>query len=326
MNCKECLSLLEDYLYRQLNATADKQLATHLGACEVCAGEYSLRRSEQKIYAGCEVRVGPEFWAGVQARIQQEKGLRSEMLAPLAALWSGFRFNPALAAAAGCLVLVCLAALSLYVGTRSETGRATTAERQDKQPLGAAPAKQDNTVQVLEAGEKSKSPLDHSEQNVPRHTGLALKRASSGRAPVASEYAMKRIEERASGGEVLAEPNSLLAARTNIGSDLDADSARHIERAEMLLRSFKNSRFLPAAYTSELNYERRLSKDLVGSNILLRRDAELAGNVALARLLDRLEPFLLEIANLQENSGRKEIRLVREGLMREQIIAALQSF
>src|SRR6185437_10415578 len=229
-NCKECLSLLEDYLYRQLNATADKQLATHLGACEVCAGEYSLRRSEQKIYAGCEVRVGPEFWAGVQARIQQEKGLRSEMLAPLAALWSGFRFNPALAAAAGCLVLVCLAALSLYVGTRSETGRATTAERQDKQPLGAAPAKQDNTVQVLEAGEKSKSPLDHSEQNVPRHTGLALKRASSGRAPVASEYAMKRIEERASGGEVLAEPNSLLAARTNIGSDLDADSARHIER------------------------------------------------------------------------------------------------
>jgi hypothetical protein len=94
----------------------------------------------------------------------------------------------------------------------------------------------------------------------------------------------------------------------------------------MLLRSFKNSRLSRQSATLDLTYESRLSKDLLAHNALLRRDAELAGDVPLTRLLERFEPFLLDIANLQKNSRPKEIRLVRDNLVKTQIIAALQAF
>lgn len=328
MNCKECISLLEDYLYRQLNATVGEHLVTHLAACDVCAGEYALLRREQEIYAGCELQVAPEFWNAVRTRITQEEQSRSRKFEVLAG-WRGLRFNPILTVATCCLMLVGLAGLLRYVETRSAGQRATTAKTQVGQPPDMTPIRQNsNTGQVVDARPKPEALLDQSQKNVRSRGGLALRRVNPGRAGVsrvARNYGTKE-EQPAPGASVLVEQRPTLSAQNTIASDLDADSVRHIERAEMLLRSFKNSRLLRTANTLDLNYERRLSKDLVGRNILLRRDAELAGDVALARLLDRLEPFLREIANLQDHSGRREIGLVREGLMREQIIAALQTF
>jgi hypothetical protein len=329
MNCKDCISLLEDYLYRQLNATAGEHLATHLAACEVCAGEYALLRREQEIYAGCELQVAPEFWNGVRTRITREKRSRSGKFGVLAGLWSGLRFKPALAVAACCLIVVCLAGLLRYIEAPSMSRRATTAQPQLEQQPSVMPAQQNsNTLQVVDAGQNPEAVGQHSEKTVQSRVAVAVRRVNPRRADIsaASRDNPKKAEKPGPGVDPLAEQDQILAAQTSLVSDLDADSARHLERAGILLRSFKNGRLLPNANTLDLNYERRISKDLMGRNILLRRDAELAGNVALARLLDRLEPFLLEIANLRDDSARQEVRLVREGLMREQIIAALQTF
>jgi hypothetical protein len=190
------------------------------------------------------------------------------------------------------------------------------------------PAKQNsNTEQVADAWQKPGALADHPKRNVQSRSGPGLRRVNPGRAgvsPVAKNYAPNEGNPALHADTLGNDP--ILPSQTTVAADLDADSVRHIERAEMLLRSFKNSRLLRKANTLDLKYERQLSKDLVSRNSLLRRDAELAGNLPLARLLDRLEPFLLEIANLQDNSGRQEIRFVREGLVREQIIAALQTF
>lgn len=330
MNCKECLSLLEDYLYRQLNATVGEHLVTHLTVCDVCAGEYALLRREQEIYAGCELQVAPEFWAGVRTRITQEKRSRSRKFEVLAGLWSGLRFRPALAVAACCLIGVGLAGLLRYVvETRPASQGARRAEPQSVPQPDVMPTLQNSSpVQVADVGQKPEPVVDHTDKNAASRGGVGLRRVNplhTGISAVPRDNPTK-AEQPAPGANVLAEDRPTLPAQNTSASDLDADSVRHIERAEMLLRSFKNGRLLRTASTLDLNYERRLSKDLVGRNILLRRDAELAGDVALARLLDRLEPFLREIANLEDNSGRREIRLVREGLMREQIIAALQTF
>jgi hypothetical protein len=323
MNCKESISLLEDYFDRQVDAIADKHLTIHLNACDLCAGEYALLRREQEIYAGCELQVAPEFWNGVRARITQENRSRSGPFATLAVLWSGLRFNPVLTVATCCLILVGLVGVLRYVVNRPASAPKTAAQA-GQQP-NMTPAKQNsNTEQVADARQKPEALPDHPKRNVQSRSGLALRRVEPGPAGV-SQVANDYAPQPAFHADTLGE-GPILPSQTTIAADLDADSVRHIERAEMLLRSFKNSRLLRKANTLDLDYERQLSKDLVSRNNLLRRDAELAGNVPLARLLDRLEPFLLEIANLQDNSGRQEIRLVREGLMREQIIAALQTF
>ena len=323
MNCKECISLLEDYRYRRLDATADTHLAIHLRACDGCAGEYALLRREQEIYTQCELQVAPEFWAGVQARISREKDLRAGWLA---GLWSGLRLNPALSVAICLLVLSSSVGLLRYV--EKPAGQSVTAARPQniQQPGVALTTKPTRAAQVVDDGQKPL--LDRVEKNARSRGTLALRRPNlrpAGMSSAARDFA-KKMENPAPGADVVAEHRPLTPAQKTIASDFDADSARHIERAEMLLLSFKNGRLWPDANTLDINYERRLAKDLVGHNILLRRDAELGGNVALARLLDRLEPFLLDIANLRNKSDREEIRFVREGLMREQIIAALQAF
>jgi len=326
MKCEECLPQLEDYLYCLLNATADKHLAIHLGACDVCAGEYALLRREQEIYTRCELQAGPALWAGVRARIMQEKESRSGRFTLFPALWGGLSLNPVLTVAICCLVLVVLAGLLRYVQLRPVGERATTANPQDAQQFAPAQTKQNsNAAQIGDAVQRAEVLPDRLERNVTRG-GLALRGGNLRGAGISAATRARKMEKAVPGPDAIAEHSPTLPASRTSASDLDADSARHIERAEMLLRSFKNGRLLPEANTLDLEYEKRLSKDLVAHNILLRHDAELSGNVTLARLLDRLEPFLLDIANLRDNSGWQEIRLVREGLAREQIIVALQAF
>jgi Putative zinc-finger len=306
MNCTQSLPLLEDYLYQQLAGNEDEQLAAHLKVCGPCAAEYALLRREQKIYAHCELEVAPEFWAGVEARITHESKSKSGRFA---FFLNAFRLSPVASVATCVLVLGSLVAVWRYFETRPAQNM--PAEHKDLR----------NEDQVAGTAPKEEPIVDREKKGIAIKTPLALtngNRKSAGTSASGRDTLIDR--------EAVPEQRPETLVQRNIAPDLDADTARHIEQAEMLLRSFKNGRVLRHASTLDLSYETGLSKDLLGHNILLRTDAELAGNVALARLLNRLEPFLLDIANLRENSDRKEIRLVRDSLMKEQIIAALQSF
>src|SRR5262249_16293860 len=81
---------------------------------------------------------------------------------------------------------------------------------------------------------------------------------------------------------------------------VDAETARHIERAQVLLRSFRNTRDEGKQIDPEILYEKQQSRGLLSRNILLRRDAEAKGNMPVEELLGGLEPFLLDIANLSD--------------------------
>jgi Putative zinc-finger len=308
MNCTQSLPRLEDYLYQKLAGNDDKQLAAHLEVCGRCAVEYAVLRREQEIYARCELQVAPEFWAGVEARITHESKSKSGRFAFFR---NALRLNPVAIVATCVLILASLVGVWRYFETRPahnlpadrqevRAGTAITPEYRNDQVAGADREKKN--IQI-------KAPL----------ASTTVNRKSAG-------VSASRTNTQAIYMQPVPEQRAVILAQRKVAPDLDADTARHIEQAEMLLRSFKNGRMLRHASTLDLSYESGLSRDLLGHNILLRTDAESAGNVALARLLNRLEPFLLDIANLRDNSDRKEIRLVRDSLMKEQIIAALQSF
>ncbi|MBI4553416.1 MAG: hypothetical protein HY710_14220 [Candidatus Latescibacteria bacterium] len=106
----------------------------------------------------------------------------------------------------------------------------------------------------------------------------------------------------------------------------DAETASHIEKVQLLLRSFRNTRLSNGALAAEIDYEKQRARDLLSTNILLRRDAEAKGNLQAEELLSSLEPFLLDIANLQDEQVHDEVRSIKERMQRTEIMAELQIY
>ncbi len=107
---------------------------------------------------------------------------------------------------------------------------------------------------------------------------------------------------------------------------IDVETARHIERAQLLLRSFRNSRDEGSQPDANLSYEKQGSRELLYKNVLLRRDAEAKGNLPVEELLGSLEPFLLDIANLPEKPSGNDVRSIKERMQRKEIVSALQIY
>ncbi|MBV8857601.1 MAG: zf-HC2 domain-containing protein [Acidobacteria bacterium] len=109
---------------------------------------------------------------------------------------------------------------------------------------------------------------------------------------------------------------------------LDPDEkgvARHVERAQMLLRSIKNSRASEAGDT-DIAYEKDLSRKLLAENATLQLEAEVKGDKESKQVLDRIEPFLLDIANMGDKPSREEVRSIRERVRSNEIVAALEVY
>ncbi|HEY0173964.1 MAG TPA: zf-HC2 domain-containing protein [Pyrinomonadaceae bacterium] len=105
----------------------------------------------------------------------------------------------------------------------------------------------------------------------------------------------------------------------------EKELARHVEQAQMLLRSIKNAR-ADRAGSVDVAYEKTLSRKLLAQNATLQLEAEVKGDKGTKQVLDTIEPFLLDIANLRENPSRDEMRSIRERVRKNQIVAALEVY
>lgn len=107
-------------------------------------------------------------------------------------------------------------------------------------------------------------------------------------------------------------------------ADAETMTALHFEKAETLLRAFRNVQLDEAGAAAEVRYERDRAKQLVYHNMMLRREADASGDVQVASLLDSLEPILLDIANLPDKPDNDTVRVIRERVKRKNIVALLQ--
>jgi hypothetical protein len=106
----------------------------------------------------------------------------------------------------------------------------------------------------------------------------------------------------------------------------DLETAKHLEKAQMLLRSFKNVSLESDDYVADASYEKQLSRSILQKNVLLRRNAEAKGNLPAEELLGSLEPLLLDIANLPEKPSQDDMRSVKERIQKTEMIATLQIY
>jgi len=107
-------------------------------------------------------------------------------------------------------------------------------------------------------------------------------------------------------------------------ADAQTMTAIHFEKAETLLRAFRNARLNEPGSATEVSYERKRAQQLVYQNMMLRREADAAGDIQVASLLESLEPILLDIANLPDKPDAHAVRVIRDRVERKNIVALLQ--
>ena len=107
-------------------------------------------------------------------------------------------------------------------------------------------------------------------------------------------------------------------------ADTQTMTALHFEKAETMLRAFRNLQLDDPNAATEVDYERKRAKQLVYQNMMLRREADASGDVQIASLLENLEPILLDIANLPARPDDDAVRVIRERVERKNIVALLQ--
>src|SRR5205085_4179264 len=109
-----------------------------------------------------------------------------------------------------------------------------------------------------------------------------------------------------------------------IQPDFPTAPASHFEKAQLLLRSFRNARAGEKGAAINLAYEKQQAHRLINDNILLRREAEAKGYLPVEEALNSLEPLLLDIANLPDKPSRSEVQVIRDRIQKQEIIATLQ--
>jgi anti-sigma factor RsiW len=366
MKCDECLPILEEYFDGELDQHLNETISAHLAACAECVCAFNALGDEQEMYAlyQRDVEVTPALWQSVRARIEEQPdapphaSLLTRLRERFAAAPALPIFTPALAGSLA-LVAVCVTAGVMWYGRTPEQTLRTEVAQADKrndarapvagETLNAAPDVDVTDVHKLE-GEHDGAVVALVNKGAAISTsarvaavseikGVGIERnrpvtfvaaklrrdsrrvAFSNEHPVTGEDALL-LEEKP---VVFVKASEL--ANAPLATPDDVEISRHIEKAQLLLRSFRNANYAeePAAST-DVAYEKRLSRELLNENIMLRRDAETEGNVPTERLLSALEPFLLDISNLHDNPSKQDVRSIQARIGKKEIIAALQVY
>lgn len=122
---------------------------------------------------------------------------------------------------------------------------------------------------------------------------------------------------------LLSDPNPILAS-----ASLPVENAvtiQHVERAQRLLRSFRNSSPMNNE-RFDLAYEKKQARQLLYQNILLRREAETRGDWPTEEVLTSLEALLLDIGNLPTRPVADDVTPIKERMQKKEIVARLQLF
>ncbi|HJS23198.1 MAG TPA: zf-HC2 domain-containing protein [Pyrinomonadaceae bacterium] len=300
MNCSftEKVSSLID---GELSATETRDVERHLLSCTACQqlrADFLNLHSQLKNF---ETSLQPE----VQNRALKKILATGERRVPA----RGLRWSFGTQAIAFASLVIVAAIIGTLVYINSNTGEQHTAvihvpaatPEPSKQPEAKA------SPEPAKENEQQPAP-NKSEENTPR------------RAP-SSPAKRPLVREPKPGEQFASIPDVPERVRS---ADAETMTAMHFEKSETLLRAFRNARLDESGGAAEVSYERKRAQQLIMQNMMLRREADAAGDVQISSLLESLEPILIDIANLPAKPDKDAVRAIRERVERKNIVALLQ--
>jgi len=290
MNCSftEKISSLID---GELSTSEAREVERHLVGCTDCqqvrADFLNLRSQISSFETSLEPAV-------------QNRALKKILATPRRAPARGFTWSFGAQAAAFATLVIVAAIIGFLIYRSSNT------PTNDKHLAVQTPTPVPSASVQPEA---SPSPNKGDQQTAPR------------RSPSPAPAKKPLVREPKPGEQFAAIPSTPEPARS---ADTQTMTALHFEKSETLLVAFRNVRLNEPGTTAEVAYERKRAQQLVLQNMMLRREADAAGDVQVSSLLESLEPILIDISNLPDKPDKDAIRVIRQRVERKNIVPLLR--
>ncbi len=315
-DCRKTEELLIDLVFGESDESP--QLRAEIESCPRCVARYrSLKATLSAFDQAADSSLPDEsYWAGYDAKLQarlaepEQPKVWERLLIALNSFWSKPGVPIAVAASLGLLI----AATILWVTrTQHDANRPMTVDQKhDQQPSPSARVPETETAKDQTQSVK-KTERQVAVKVTPHQRRRGLQRAN--------KDSDNLLQARFIPSPV--RPNVLLPS---VSTDTTFAPARHFEKAQILLRSFRNARVVRKGSAFDLGYEKEQSRKLVFDNILLRRAAAAKGNLPVEEVLNSLEPLLLDIANLPDRPSSEEVQTIRKRMQKQEIVATLQLY
>jgi Putative zinc-finger len=292
MNCgfTEKISSLID---GELSPAEAREVERHVLTCSECellrADFLKLRNQLTSFETSLEPQV-------------QNRALKKILAGPRHAPARGLQwsFGTQALAFATLLIVAAIIGFVAYQNSNQRDPKQVALAQQTPSPMPVASVEPSRSPEIKESPEPQASPTKGNKEKSPR----PVKR------PI--------VREPKPGEQFAAIPERVRSA------DSETMTAMHFETSERLLLAFKNVRLDEAGAAEEVGYERKRAKQLVYQNMLLKREADAAGEVQISSLLESLEPILIDIANLPDRPDENTVREIRERVERKNIVGLLR--
>ena len=331
MKCEKYLDLIDDFIEGELDPLTSQQVNLHVFACPECAAYYETLKEEKEIYARYLFDAEPsnDLWAKFQTRLESE-GIENSGSAGILAgiyvwresLFGFLRLSPALAF--GALILTIGIGFVLFNFWANENAPVTVplAENQPK-TVDIENIESANSAANVGDNKNLISPKNIVAQN--RFTNAESKPTTNIEIGAVKETKIKKsaVSENRNANpiEIARLTDEQLQIRT-----LETEAAKQVEKVELLLRSFRNAGFDEGGEAFDVAYEKEQARKLLEKNVRLRRDAETYGSFDTEEILSRVEPYLIDISNLESEPSPDKVRDIKERVKSQNIIAGLQIY
>lgn len=301
MNCSftEKVSSLID---GELPTAEAREVERHLFSCNECQQLRADFLNLRTQIAGFETSLQPE----VQRRALK-KILGTERHAPVRELrWS---WGAPAAALATLVIAAAIIGLLVYQGFNKQDPQATASVQQTPSPAPSGSVEQTSKQQpeATPAPTQEQPTQDKGNEETPRKQPATPKRPPAREPKPGEQFASIPV------------PTGPIRA-----ADAQTLTAMHFEKSETLLLAFRNVRMNQPNAATEVGYERKRAQQLVYQNMMLRREADAAGDVQISSLLESLEPILIDIANLPDRPKEDAVRVIRQRVERKNIVPLLR--
>ena len=344
MNCEKYFDSIDDFVEGELDAHTAARVDSHIFACPSCRERCETLKREREIYARYLFDAEPpqDLWTNFQAKLETEKThsfaeIPAESNARKSSILAFRLWFPATASAALVIAFAVGFGWQQFAPNESSGGEFTAENKSgDFQPPKKADqsgeSKAADSAMKIESGENNFAALNKKfggKAEPPRERNIAAVKK-----PIAAEFVnaprktvvearkisnKNKPEQDASSGDKRLQKLRL--------RNLELEIAGQIERVEMLLRSFRNARALESSDAAfDVAYERGQARRLLERNVRLRHNAENYEIKYAEELLSRVEPYLLDIANLAANPAPETVLDIKERVKNQSIIASLQIY
>ena len=334
MNCEKYLILIDDLIEGELDSENAAQVNSHLSACRECDAYYAMLREEKEMYGQFLFDVEPpkNLWNQFQTKIETVPVVQIAETSNVSSGWNFnifnyFRLYPALGFAT--ILVFCAYGFWKFIPNKTNSN--------DEFAVKTNPVAKQTQNHSFEntAGNESKITSNNDVNSDPVHlpepTKAAYKPKSENQKTTDKKVNPTIIEPvQPKTKKVFENPNQQLQAQLTEEQmqlkALDTETAQQIEKIELLLRSFRNARVVEGSTLYDVAYEKEQARKLLGKNVQLRQIAENYGALYTEELLDKAEPFLLDIANLDNNPQPEQVLDIKERVKNQNIIASLQVY